>query len=626
MLDSLRRGAASWLVKILLGLLVVSFAAWGIGDMFRIRTPNWVAKVGEREIDRETVYQAFRREVQKLQQMFGRGLDNEQARRLGLLDQTVKQLVGGALLDQEAHKLRMDISEAALAQAIEANPAFRNSLGRFDRFQFEQMLRANGFNEKTFLATLRRDMLREHLQGTVQVNGSVPGEAVDRLFRHQMEQRVADLVIFRNAAQGEVGEPDAAALAQFHKDNAQRFTAPELRAVTVVTLTAADLAKTVTVTDEQAKEEYDGRVADFTREETRDLEQIVVAEEAKAKQAHEKLGKGEDFAAVAKEVAGLSPGDIVFDSVRKRDLPGELSAKVFALTAGALSEPLQSPLGWHVVRVKTVHPGSTEPFEQVRDQLKQALALQQGGDQAAKASRKLEDELAGGGALEEAAAKFGLPVIKLAALDASGHDADGNPVTALPDMPEVVPTAFQTQPGAEAKLHDSANGGYFVLRVDAITPPALRPLESVKADAIAAWQEDRREQAARAKATQALEQLNAGKSLDEIARALGGERKTTEPFVRSGQGAGAELSQPLLVALFALGQGQATAGPNAAKDAHVLARVAEIKPAEADQTAVQRLKKQMADAMGLDLLQQFNQVLEKTYPVTIDRKQLETLF
>ena len=260
MLDSLRRGAASWLVKILLGLLVVSFAAWGIGDMFRIRTPNWIAKVGDREIDRQTVTEAFRREVQKLQQMFGRALDNEQARRLGLLDQTMKQLVGGALLDLETSKLGMDISEVALAQAIESNPAFRNSLGRFDRLQFEQMLRANGFNEKSFLATLRRDMLRDHLQSSVQVNGSVPGEVAERLYAFQMERRVADLVVFRNVAQGDVGEPDAAALAQFHKDNAQRFTAPELRAVTVVTLTAADLAKAVTITDAQAKEEYDGRI------------------------------------------------------------------------------------------------------------------------------------------------------------------------------------------------------------------------------------------------------------------------------------------------------------------------------------------------------------------------------
>src|SRR5262245_43962902 len=98
MLNSLRQGAASWIVKILLGLLVLSFAAWGIGDMFPIRTPTWVAKVGDTGIDRQQLDQAYRREMQRLQQMFGGKLDNEQARKLGFLDQTVKQLVNGALL------------------------------------------------------------------------------------------------------------------------------------------------------------------------------------------------------------------------------------------------------------------------------------------------------------------------------------------------------------------------------------------------------------------------------------------------------------------------------------------------------------------------------------------------
>jgi len=624
MLNKLRQGEKYWFVKILLGLLVLSFAAWGVGDMFNVKTPTWVAKVGEVEIDRETLNLAVRKEIRKLQDQ-GISLSNEQARQFGLVDQVVKQLTGGALLDQETRKLGLDISEAALAQAIQGNPAFRNSLGQFDRLQFDQLLRANGFTEKSFLATLRRDMLREHLQNAVQANGTVPGEAAERLYRFQMERRVAELLVFRNAAQGEVGEPDAAALEQFHKDNAARFTAPERRALTVVTMTAADLAKNVAVSDEQVRQEYDTRIAEFSREEKRDLEQIVVVEEAKAKAAHERIAKGEDFATVAKEVASLSATDIVFDDVAKRDLPGELRDKVFALAPGELSQPLSSMLGWHVVRLKAIHPASVEPFEAVRDKLKDGLALQQGGDQAAKLSRKLEDELAGGGTLEDVAAKFNLPVIKVT-VDNRGIDAEGKPAMALLAAPEALKIGFTTQPGSELHLHETAQGGYFAARVDGITPAALKPLDSVRDEAIAAWKDERRDQAARTKATQALEQVNAGKSLDEVAAALGAERKTTEPLLRGGQGATAELSQQLLVAIFALNQDQATVGATANKDGHVLAKVSEIRPAEMDQAAAQRLRKQLADGMGLDLLQQFSETLEKTYPVKVDQKALETLF
>jgi peptidyl-prolyl cis-trans isomerase D len=630
MLDKLRQGAASWFVKILLGLLVVSFAAWGIGDMFRIRTPTWVAMVGEVEIDREEVTQAFRREAQKLSSMFGRPIDNEQAKKLGLLDATVKQLVGGTLLDLEAKKLGMDITEDAIRQAIQQNPAFRNPLGQFDRLQFEQVLYRNGYNERSFVAAYRRDLLREHLQAAVQSGGAVPGEIADRVWRHQMERRVAELAVFANAAEGEVGEPDEKALAQFHQDNAPRFTAPELRAVTVLGLTAEDLGKKIEIPAAELKQEYEQRLREFTREETRDLLLMVIADEAAAKAAHERLAKGEDFAPVAKEVANLSETDIALDNVTQRELqrdqPGPFPAKVFALAVGAVSEPIQSPFGWQIVKVKEVRPGSTESFEQVRDKLKAAIAIQRGGEEAARLSRKVDDELAGGGTLEDIAAKFGLPIFKAAALDSRGGDADGRPIDGLPPIPELVRTAFTTQPGADLHLTDTIGGGYFVLRVDGITPPALRPLDSVKAEVTTAWKEDRRSQASRARASKALEKLNAGGTLADIAKELGGEVKTTEPILRDGSGAGPELSRPLITALFALEAGKATVGSTMANDGHVLARVAEVKAAEVDPSAVQRLQKTLADGMGLDVLAQFSQALEKIYPVKIDEKALESLF
>ena len=628
MLNQLRQGVASWIVKIMLGLLVLSFAAWGIGDMLRIRTPTWIAQVGDREIGRDEVMTAFRREVQRFSQMLGRSLDNEQARQAGLLTRTVKQLVGGALLDEEAQRLGLDIGDDTVRWSIENNPAFRSQFGQFDRLQFEQLIRQLGFTEKGFVQTLRRDLVREHLQSTVAFTAALPADLAQRLYRYQMEKRVAELLVFRNAAEGEVGEPDEAALVQFHKDHADRFTQPEMRALSVVELTAPALAKKITPSDAELHEEYENRLSEFSREEKRDLQQIVVADEAKAKEAHDRLVKGEDFATVAKELANLSPADITFDDTGRRDLPGELGAKVFALAPGALSEPIKDPLGWHVVKVKSIKPGGTDSFEQVKDKLREQVALARAGDQTVTLSRKLEDELAGGASLEDAAAKFDLPVEKIAATDARGQGPDGKPAAGLPDLPEVLQTAFATQPGAELRLNETTKGGYFVLRVDGVTPPTLKPLEQVKSEVVAAWKEDRRDEASAAKAAKALEKANAGASLEDLAKQFGGELKRTAPVLRNGQDGGPDLSPPLLVALFTLGQGQATTGVTGAKDGHVVARVAEIKPADpaADPGTVERLRKSLTDAFGVDLLEQFNQQLEKRYPVKIDEKALESLF
>jgi len=164
MLEALRRGTGSWVVKILLGLLVLSFAAWGIGDIFRIRPEQAIAEVGSQKISGTQFLASYNRELRRLQQQLGQPVSREQALQLGLVQRTLDEMVARAAIDEGVQQLGLTAGNDTVARAIANDPAFRGPLGRFDRLTFEAVLRENGFNEQSYVEARRRDLARGRLE------------------------------------------------------------------------------------------------------------------------------------------------------------------------------------------------------------------------------------------------------------------------------------------------------------------------------------------------------------------------------------------------------------------------------------------------------------------------------
>jgi peptidyl-prolyl cis-trans isomerase D len=152
----------------LFGMLIASFAVWGIGDIFR--TPvqvRAVAEVGEQPIDQRDYASALRREMNRIGQRFGAQLEIDQARALGIPDQVLSQMIGRALFDQKAAGMNLLVTDAQVRRLVHREPAFQNSLGEFDRNRFDQQLRNMGMGEGEYIETLRRDITRQQIAGAV---------------------------------------------------------------------------------------------------------------------------------------------------------------------------------------------------------------------------------------------------------------------------------------------------------------------------------------------------------------------------------------------------------------------------------------------------------------------------
>src|SRR6516165_8361280 len=151
MLRGLRKASSNWLGKAVMaavvGFLVISFAIWGIGDIFRGFGRSTVAKIGHTEITIEQFRTLYNDRLQQYSRQIGRPISADQARATGLDRAAIRQIFSEILLDERVHALGLALSDAEVAKQITNDPGFRGPNGQFDRFRFEQIIRNAGYTE-----------------------------------------------------------------------------------------------------------------------------------------------------------------------------------------------------------------------------------------------------------------------------------------------------------------------------------------------------------------------------------------------------------------------------------------------------------------------------------------------
>ena len=617
MLNTIRRQAGSWIVKALLLLLVASFAVWGIGDVFYGGGQNpAVATVGESEISSIELSEEFNQRLNNLQRRLGNTIDREQAIQLGVMQAALQDLIARRLIDLRARDMGLRVSEEVLRAEITGNPVFQTA-GQFDRSLFDQVLMANGMTEEGYLAALRQDLAREMLTGSVIGPLSAPGPLVDALYRYRNEQRRGRFLLVDPASITDLPQPTDEQLATFLEEHEDGFTAPEHRKITFVTLAPEDLLEEVEISDEEVEAAYQERLAQYRTPERRDVEQLLATEEATIEQAAGRVAEGVSFDAVAEEIEGITSDR--FDELARGDLPSGLEQAVFALGEGEIGQPVESAFGWHLFRVSGIQPETTTPLAEVRDELQRELALAEASERLPSLANQLDDELAAGTELEEAARAVGLEAKTVDAIDAQGQNPEGTRPDALPSWPEFLPVVFETPAGETSLLEETATGSYFVVQVDEITPQRVRSLDEARDEVAEAWRAERRGQLARERAEALLARAQESSALDQLA---GEQSVSVQPIgsvKRTGEGAGQGIDRALVRALFAAEPGRVADEVVPAGDGSALVALDEVIAADpaADPDGVERLRAELRADMQGDVLAQLEAKLREDYPVEI---------
>ena len=623
MLEAIRKRSAGIVVKALLGLLILSFAMWGIADVFNPSgTDQTLATVGELTVQPEQVRREYQSEIERLSNTFGTRIDAEQARMFGIGRAVVQRIVERTLYDLGAKDLGIQVSDDLVRSNIRTHSGFKNAKGEFERARFEQTLQSNRLSEATYVELTRGDIGRTQYLSMVNTVPLAPRRLLNSLYRHRNEKRIAETVTFNYDAVTGVAEPDDATLAKFHEENARNYTAPEYRKLTFISLTAADLAREIAVSDDAIATSYEERLSEFSEPEKRTLQQLRFKDEASAKAAHARLKTGDNFLKVAKELADMDKKATQLGDMKKCELLPGLAEAAFGLDTDTFTQPLKSVLGWHILRLNGVIPARQKTLEEMSTELKTQIAAEKAIDSLYNLANRMEDELGGGASLEETALALNLPLKKQGELDSKGLTPAGTRVDGLPEG-KFLEVAFATGQGQESILSEAGNDGYFIVRVDAVSEPELRPLGSIRNQVVDNWKSRQRQELAQKEAEVLVTALKSGGEIASLASQKGLSVTTTGPIARNG---GGPLPREMVSRLFDAKIGESVTGP--ASKGYMVARMKSSVAADpiADVDKVKKLGDELNNAIRSDLMSQLANGLGKRFPVSINSEAVNAQF
>ncbi len=602
MLQSIHNATKNWFGYIILAiftsLLVIAFAAWGVGDIFRGGNDTTVAEVGGHDLDRAD----YDRELRAEMRAAGRGqgeITMEQARALGLPDAVLNRMVAWLALDERVHDLGLTASDTALRQRIERDEAFQGTDGRFSKPRFDYILQQVGYTEPQFVEATRSDFARQQYMLAGVSATTAPLRLTRLVYDYYAEQRFAEYITLTPDVAGSVPEPTEAQLAAFHKAHAPAFSTPEYREIEYVSIGVAEVASDIPVSEADLQKAWETRKEEFQKPEQREIEQIAFPNEQAAKAAYERIQHGTPFATVGHD-AGKTDADLKLGTFTPKQLDPRLSGAAFALPNGGVSAPVKGPFTWVILRVAKITPGETKTFEQVRDQLRNDLLKERAADHISKIVDAFEDARAGDKPFASAATAAGITAHHVI-IDNKGLAPDGSKAP-VPAAPEFMQQVLATESGSDSEMFSDADGAtQYAVKVVGIRPPVLKPLESVRAQVRERWIADQRANLLENRAKALVAQMQREGRITGAAGTIGRTATTSPALTRST--AGDVFSQDALAKLFASPPGTPVYARLGRGEGYVIARVTKVNHPVAPQDVMMQLRAQLSQQMKGDMEQ-----------------------
>lgn len=624
MLQALRKGTASWIAKIFIGLLVLSFAVWGIADIFGGYGRRTVATVGDTEITYEDFQSALNLQVQSLGRQLGRPLTLEEARAFGIDQQVLNSLIQEAALENQGAAMNLGISDKAIAERIVREDFFKDASGRFSKDIFDQLLAANGLSEARYVALQRDTYVRQQLIDTIGNGVYVPKtllKAVD-VYRNQTRRLKYFILPFDKIEP--VGEPAPEELKTFYEERKTAYSDPEFRKIGILALRPKEVGQKLTVNEEDLKRFYEVRKGDYHSPEQRLVRQIPFANEAEAQKAYEQIQEGATFDKIAAE-RNLSEEDTTLGLVTQSEMADDVIAEAaFALEENQVSAPVKGRLSTVLLLVTEIKSEQTTPFDSVKEEIRTKVAEQRAIDEIHELHNRIEDERASGASLAEVAKTLNLEYRVIDAVDRSGKAPGGAEVTDLLERDRVLSEAYQTEPGVEIDPIETEEQGLVWLEVLEIIPSKVKPFDEVRDKVATDWKERQERSRLIGLAQELVERARKGETLDAIAGGLGLEVKESEPIKRDASHD--TLSRAAISLAFSLSEGGYGAADAKDGNGRVILKVENIeRPTALTADAEDALRQSYTTQIAQDLVDQYVTALTETFHVSRNQPLIDEL-
>ncbi|MEL6088954.1 peptidyl-prolyl cis-trans isomerase [Bartonella schoenbuchensis] len=531
MLDTLRSAKNSWFAKLFFAVLLLCFIfLWGVPQLYTQGERDLLTS-GKSTITVDTYRLALADQSLRLalNSHLGRMFTPEEIQQYRIPAFVLNQLQQDVLFNEQARKMKINLSKDMIAQVISADNIFQEN-GAFSRDLFLNFLQQLRVNQNDFFDYYTQKEKRNQLTLALLSGMKVPDLFYKAFAIYQEETRIADYFIVNLKEKESIADPDQKTLQKWFDTHKNAFRAPEYRIVSLLSITPEKFVQLEDISKDEAKVYYTQNISRFTTPEKRIIEELRFPTREAADEAAKKIADGLSFddlvKAEKKTLSDIKKGPLV-----KNERPNYLESEIFELKKGQVSTVIDDLQGPVIIRVIDITPSSSIPFETVEKNIRQTLAQNRAATDMHNKYTEIENARFEGASLKEIANQYNLPLRKIT-IDKKGTTIEGITLTDLPEKDILLDAIYQANVETEPDLLSLQEGGYLWYQVDTIIPARDRTLEEIKQDAIAQWKSEEIQRLLDKKAENALKQLNKGKSLDSLAAEFGVKKQTTQALRR----------------------------------------------------------------------------------------------
>ncbi|MCE2989567.1 MAG: SurA N-terminal domain-containing protein [Burkholderiales bacterium] len=425
MLEAIRNAAKTWIAKVILVVITVPFALWGVESYIRQPGTEAIAKIGGEKITSQEFENAMRNQMDRFRQQFGQVdsslVDNPEIRK-GVLD----QMIDMRLLDRTAVSSGLVVSDARLRDLILNDPNFQDG-GKFSPALYERILKAQGLSAQGYEARLRQDLARQQFLEGIANTAFVSASSVQNYIQaNEQAREVAVVFISPTEFLPKVNITPEQAKAYYDKNQAE-FTIPEQIRAEYVELSIEALTPLISVTADEVKQYYETNRARYVTREERKASHILISVASDAKDADKKAAEEKakqlfaqvkanpkQFPELAKKNSadpgsGANGGDLGFFGRGMMVPPFEKA--VFEANKGDLVGPVLSDFGYHIILVTDVKPERGRSLADATPEIEAELKKQQASRKFAELAEKFSNAaFENSGSLKAAAEVAKLPI------------------------------------------------------------------------------------------------------------------------------------------------------------------------------------------------------------------------
>ncbi|WP_417318283.1 SurA N-terminal domain-containing protein [Emcibacter sp.] len=620
MLNFFRSGLSSYFTLALLGILIASFALWGIGRDAFVKGGNNVAVIGEDKITAQDFARQFQSSLYREQQNYNGELTQELAIRMGLATQVLQTQVNQKAFFEAAQQAGIRVSDERLRDYITSQKVFQNDLGIFDRFAFERIARNQGYTSSQFEEVLREDLVRQDFVASLVANIQVPRAALETIYKFERESRTADVITIRASDITDIAEAREDTLKAYYEAHSSRYMAPEYRSLNYIVIEADQFIDAIELEEQEVRTLYEDRLDEYTVAEKRTLQQLILDGKEDADAAYADLESGMSFLDVVEKYSDQDIEDSNIGEQTPTDMEevyGQAAADaVFGLSGEGYTAPQETDFGWYIFNVIGIEAGSAKSFEELRTELETELKHQRAMDHVYDMTNKVEDELAGGARLPEISDNLGLELKTSGLTDRNGFSPAGKTAEGLPGLPSFLSRAFEIDPSDDPKLEEAGEDAFYVLAVADVVDQRLRPFEEVSSAVKTSWTYDEKLAKAEAIVNSIIEQAADGKILAVLAKDIKGANINTVTISRDDRTG--KVSPQVMEAIFKADTGKITSSRAADQNGFVLLQVKSKTMPEDVPEKMPELKNAMLRVYQNEILSAYRNYLTEALPVQIN--------